>query len=155
NNLGGVYYGMGRLAEAETLFRRSLEIREKTLGPDHPDVAIGLNNLAELYRAQGRLPDAEALFKRALEISEKSLGSDHLDVSIRLNNLAGVSYDKEDWVAAVDYWRRSTGILIRRSRRNAEIVGGKGQSVAEQESYQFRGFIKAAHRLRSTDGSLT
>ena len=30
---------MGRYAEAEPLYRRSLEIREKQLGPDHPDVA--------------------------------------------------------------------------------------------------------------------
>ena len=34
--------------DAEHLFKRSLTIREKALGPDHPDVAKSLNGLAEL-----------------------------------------------------------------------------------------------------------
>ena len=49
NNLAGLYQAMGRYAEAEPLYRRSLEIREKQLGADHPDVATSLNNLAVLY----------------------------------------------------------------------------------------------------------
>ncbi|MEE8511990.1 MAG: tetratricopeptide repeat protein [Acidiferrobacterales bacterium] len=43
----------GRYGEAEPLYKRSLAIREKALGPDHPDVATSLNNLARLYSAQG------------------------------------------------------------------------------------------------------
>ena len=39
----------GRYAEAEPLYERALAIREKALGPDHPDVATSLNNLAVLY----------------------------------------------------------------------------------------------------------
>ena len=59
---------MGRYAEAEPLFRRSLEIQEKQLGRDHPDVATSLNNLADLYRAMGRYAEAEPLYRRSLEI---------------------------------------------------------------------------------------
>jgi hypothetical protein len=40
------------------LYQRSLAIREKALGPDHPDTALSLNNLAELYRNQGRYEEA-------------------------------------------------------------------------------------------------
>jgi hypothetical protein len=39
---------------------------EKALGPEHPDVAAGLNNLAEFYRLQGQYAQAEPLVKRAL-----------------------------------------------------------------------------------------
>ena len=49
NNLGQVEKVEGHFAEAEPLIKRSLAIREKVLGPDHPDVARSLNNLAELY----------------------------------------------------------------------------------------------------------
>src|SRR6266705_554827 len=70
-------YNAGKYAEAVPLAQRALAIREKALGPDHPDVASLLNNLAELYRAQGRYADAEALFKRSLAIREKALGPDH------------------------------------------------------------------------------
>jgi tetratricopeptide (TPR) repeat protein len=33
NNLAGLYYSQGKYAEAEPLYKRSLQIREKTLGP--------------------------------------------------------------------------------------------------------------------------
>lgn len=38
----------GNYDEAEPLFTRALAIREKALGPEHPDVASSLNNLAVL-----------------------------------------------------------------------------------------------------------
>ncbi|CAM9767482.1 unnamed protein product [Ectocarpus fasciculatus] len=44
----------GRYDEAERLYRRSLAIDEKVYGPDHPDVATGLNKLARLLRRQVR-----------------------------------------------------------------------------------------------------
>jgi tetratricopeptide (TPR) repeat protein len=92
NNLASLYYAQGRYADAETLYTRSLAIREKVYGPDHPDVALSLNNLAELYRVQGRYPEAEPLYKRSLAIREKALGPDHPDVAQSLNNL-GSLYD--------------------------------------------------------------
>ena len=39
NNLAELYRAQGRYADAEPLYKRSLAIREKALGPDHPDVA--------------------------------------------------------------------------------------------------------------------
>jgi len=65
-----------------------LTIREKGLGPEHPDVASGLNNLAELYRMQGHHAKAEPLLQRALSIKKKVLGEDHPDVALALGNLA-------------------------------------------------------------------
>jgi C-terminal processing protease CtpA/Prc len=38
----------GRYSEAIPLVQRALAMREKALGPDHPDVATLLNNLASL-----------------------------------------------------------------------------------------------------------
>ena len=40
--------------EAEPLYQRALAIREKALGPDHPNTATSLDNLASLYHSQGR-----------------------------------------------------------------------------------------------------
>ena len=40
NNLAELYRTQGDYAKAEPLYKRSLAIREKALGPDHPDVAI-------------------------------------------------------------------------------------------------------------------
>lgn len=38
----------GKFAEAEPIFKQSLAIREKVLGPEHPDVATTLNHLGHL-----------------------------------------------------------------------------------------------------------
>jgi tetratricopeptide (TPR) repeat protein len=85
---GYLYESQGRDSEAELLFVRSLEIRERQLGSDHPDVAKSLNNLAELYRNQRRYAEAEPLYQRSLSIWEQTLGADHPNVAKSLSNLA-------------------------------------------------------------------
>jgi hypothetical protein len=59
---------INRLAEAEPLYRRALAIDEKSFGPEHPNVARGLNNLAGLLRATNRLTEAEPLYRQVLRI---------------------------------------------------------------------------------------
>jgi tetratricopeptide (TPR) repeat protein len=81
NNLANIYSDLGDYQKAEPLYKRALEIREKVLGPDHPDVSDSLNNLANLYSDLGHYQRAEPLYKRALEIKEKVLGPDHPDVA--------------------------------------------------------------------------
>ena len=44
----------GRYEEAEPLYERCQAIREKVLGPEHPELAATLNNRAVLYYAQVR-----------------------------------------------------------------------------------------------------
>jgi Tfp pilus assembly protein PilF len=52
--------------------KRALALREKALGPTHPDVA---SSLASLYQDQGAHNKAEPLYIRALAIRETALGS--------------------------------------------------------------------------------
>jgi tetratricopeptide (TPR) repeat protein len=91
NNCGKAFQEAGLYQDAKEPSEKALEIREKALGANHPDVARSLNNLARLYYYQGRYDDALPLYERALEIREKTLGKDHPDVAICLNNL-GVLY---------------------------------------------------------------
>jgi tetratricopeptide (TPR) repeat protein len=74
--------------EAEPLMERALKIDEKIFGPDHPNVARGLNNLAQLLKATNRLKEAQPLIQRVLKTDEKSFGQDHPEVARDLNNLA-------------------------------------------------------------------
>ncbi|MFP6869130.1 MAG: tetratricopeptide repeat protein [Nitrospinota bacterium] len=88
-----LFHNQGRYKEAEPLYLRSLAIREKALGPGHPDVAQSLGNLAARYKAQGRYKEAEPFFRRALTIYEKKLRPDHPDIATTLNDMAGF-YEK-------------------------------------------------------------
>jgi tetratricopeptide (TPR) repeat protein len=76
------------------LFKRSLAIREKALGPEHPDVAQSLNNLAGVYRDQGHYGDAEPLYRRSLSLFAKALGPDHPSVASSLNNVVRLYRDQ-------------------------------------------------------------
>ena len=64
----------GDYAAARPLFERALAIREKALGPEHPDTATSLATLAILLQAQGDYAAARPLFERALAVREKVLG---------------------------------------------------------------------------------
>jgi hypothetical protein len=78
----------GHYDEAEKLFRRSLGIYEKHLGPDHAAVAAAVNNLAYLFLETGQYARAEPLFQRALRIKEKAVGPNHEMTATGLHNLA-------------------------------------------------------------------
>jgi tetratricopeptide (TPR) repeat protein len=91
---------LGKFDDAQSLFLKSLAIRERAFGQDHPDVATSLNNLALLYHSQGRLSEAEPLYKKALMIYEKVLGRNHPNAAITLNNLAGLYDDQGRYAEA-------------------------------------------------------
>ncbi len=72
NNLANLYQAQGHYAEAEPLYQRALAIREKALGPEHPDVATSLENYAALLRETARADEAERMEARAKAIRAKS-----------------------------------------------------------------------------------
>jgi tetratricopeptide (TPR) repeat protein len=110
NNIGEYHAGRGIFAEAEPLFRRSLEIREKQLGLEHLDVAESLNNLAVLLDSKGKYAEAEPLYRRSIEIREKQSGPEHLDVAYSLNNLAVLLMAIGKYAEAEPLYRRSLEI---------------------------------------------
>ena len=90
---------------------RSLAIGEKSLGRDHPHVAIDLNNLALLLQDTNRVTEAEPLMRRALEIDEESLGPDHPNVAVTLNGLAFLYSNQGKYEEAEPLLKRSLEIL--------------------------------------------
>ena len=77
--------------EAEPLYRRALAIAEKSLGSEHPDVAVGLNNLAVLLRATNRLAEAAPLYRQVLQILAEfrhRTGHAHPHFRTAINNYA-------------------------------------------------------------------
>jgi tetratricopeptide (TPR) repeat protein len=70
------------MAPVRPLLERSLTIREKALGPEHPYVARSLNDLAVLLRDQRDFAGARPLFERALATFEKVIGLEHPDSNL-------------------------------------------------------------------------
>jgi tetratricopeptide (TPR) repeat protein len=68
-----LYQAQGNYNGAKPLYQRSLAIREKALGREHPDVAASLNNLAALYFAQDDIPRAINFLNRGSSIEDRNL----------------------------------------------------------------------------------
>ena len=66
------FYRKGQYCNAVTMAEKALQAAQRTMGPEHPSVAMSLNNLATFYYAQGQYAQAEPLHKRSLEIYKKA-----------------------------------------------------------------------------------
>lgn len=63
-------------------------MRERVLGPDHPDCAQSLNNLAALCNEMKQYDKAEELYERALDIRRRALAPDHPSLAYTVKHLA-------------------------------------------------------------------
>src|SRR4029079_17206552 len=76
-SLATVRQELGRHESAEQLWRRVLEIRERTLAPNHFAIATALEHLGVACGARGKISEALNAFQAALSIREKTMGVDH------------------------------------------------------------------------------
>jgi serine/threonine protein kinase/Tfp pilus assembly protein PilF len=87
DTIGDTLRALSRYDEAEPVLRVALDLRRKSLPPNHPDIAATLNQLATLLQERVNYPEAERLFREALEIRRKALPPNHPDIASSLNNL--------------------------------------------------------------------
>ena len=77
NNLAGLLQSQGKYDEAKPLYEEAIGILKRSLGGDHPQVAVGLNNLALLLKAQGKNAEAQRMGNESVQIFERALGPNH------------------------------------------------------------------------------
>jgi tetratricopeptide (TPR) repeat protein len=92
-NLGYLYADQGKLDEAEKMYQRALQGREKAWGPEHTSTLDTVNNLGILYVDLGRLDEAEKMYQRALQGYEKAWGPEHISTLDTVNNLGNLYVD--------------------------------------------------------------
>jgi serine/threonine-protein kinase len=90
----------GKLDDSRRFTQQAFEIRERLLGPEHPEVATSLNNLGVLAREAGDYPAALKYYERARAIREKELPPDHPDLVVSLNNLGALRFAQGDYAEA-------------------------------------------------------
>jgi TonB family protein len=87
-SLAVVRQGLGRHESAEELWRRVLDIRERTLAPNHFAIATALEHLADACAARGKLGEALQLLQRAQAVRELTLGTEHSSLRILRERIA-------------------------------------------------------------------
>jgi tetratricopeptide (TPR) repeat protein len=87
NNIGAVYDNQGDYPKALEFHLKALNIREKVLGKEHPDIAMSYNNIGSVFFFQGDYPKALEYLQKALSILEKVLGPDHPNTKTGKENM--------------------------------------------------------------------
>lgn len=99
--IGMTYLELGIYPEAQRQLERTIELRRRVLGDDHPDELTSLRSLATLYLNQGKFAQAEPLYKRVLEVQRRVLGEQHADTLQSMFDL-GVAYEGEEKYAEAE-----------------------------------------------------
>jgi TonB family protein len=94
-SLATVRQALGRHEAAEQLWRRVLEIRERTLAPNHFALATSLEHLGEACAARGKIGEALLLLQRAQTIRELTLGAGHQSVRVARDRIADLQLQAE------------------------------------------------------------
>ena len=112
NNLGVVLRALGRNDEAIAAGERSLVIKERVLGKEHPAVGVSLTNLGAALAEAGQHARALPMMERGLRIKESALGPRHHSVGIAWTNLGGLLRDMKRCQDALPAYQRGLDIFV-------------------------------------------
>ncbi len=133
--MGRVYQKLGLYREAESLLRRSLELRRRLpagmggmgeMGEmgGVADLARTMNYLGEVLDEKRELKEAEAALREALALRRAALGERRPEVAESLNNVGAVLWAQSDYAGAERFYREA--LQLRR-----ELFGLEHAEVAE------------------------
>jgi eukaryotic-like serine/threonine-protein kinase len=105
--LGDALAALVRTEEAEAVYRSALDVRERGLPEDHPNVAFTRNKLGTFLLDEGRLAEAEALLEPALQVRLAALSEGHpdlVDSNLQMGRLRAAQGRTDE---AADFLRRA------------------------------------------------
>jgi len=106
----GSSYCLAQYSQALEWHQRSLEIREKVLGFEHPSTASTYNDIALCCKDQGNYYKALEWHQKALDVREKVLGMEHPDTATTYNNIAVVYTWLGDHDRALELYQKAITI---------------------------------------------
>jgi tetratricopeptide (TPR) repeat protein len=123
SQLGHLLMNQGKYEEAWESHSRALELRERALGPEHPEVASSIANLASVAWWMGRYEEAVEKAERAVALQSKALGPEHPEVIKTMMTLAGTLFEVGRYE---DSLRRHEHVL----RLQEKVLGAEHPSVS-------------------------
>lgn len=90
---------LGRLDSAEAMYRETIALREKLLGPEHPALAMTMLNLGDHLRRRARYAEAVQLTRQVVSLRGKSLEDTHPALAGAMMQL-GLALSHLDSIAA-------------------------------------------------------
>jgi CHAT domain-containing protein/tetratricopeptide (TPR) repeat protein len=87
NNLADLARAMEDWPRAEVLLQEAIAHLRRTVGEEHPFLAICLTQMASLHREAGNTPEALSLLQQAIRVEQQFRGENHPDYATLLNEL--------------------------------------------------------------------
>lgn len=128
--LGNVYGDLALYDKAESLLRDALEVRKKSLGPQHATTAKSLKNLGNLLVLRGHNEEARTLIQEALDVQRRVLEKDDLEIADTLRTLGFLLYTEKAFEAAEQSHREALAITRKRLDENHPDVAQSLNDIA-------------------------
>jgi tetratricopeptide (TPR) repeat protein len=110
NNLGYIKCNQGDYKKAIEYYEKGLEILQKILRPNHPDLATSYNNIGKVYHNMGEYSKALSFYEKALEIDQKTLPPNHPDLATSYNNIGAVYCNMGEYSKALSFYEKALEI---------------------------------------------
>ena len=81
-------YTNRRYNKAKILFVEVIQMRQRVLGAEYPDMLTSIANLASTYQNQGHQKEAKDLLVQVIETRKRVLGAEHPSMLTSIANLA-------------------------------------------------------------------
>jgi serine/threonine protein kinase/Tfp pilus assembly protein PilF len=107
NDVGALLLAMGKIRDAEPLYRQALSGFRRVLGDMHPDTLSTMCNLGHLLHEKGEFAEAEPLLREALERRRRVLGENDPGTMESLNNLGALLLDERKLEEAEPLYREA------------------------------------------------
>ena len=143
--LGVLETDLHRYAAARAHLSEGLDVLERLLGPEHPQLTHVLLDIAVCDYMAGDLERADAGFRRALEVRSRVTGPNDLRLAPILNNLAG-SISRA--VATAKRWASSAACSRCASTSTARTIPTTRSSWSTSRSVS----VGSVSRMRRRDG---
>jgi tetratricopeptide (TPR) repeat protein len=113
SSIGLAWHYKDENEKALEFYQQSLEIRLKTLGNQHPDVATSYNNIGSVWNSKGEYDKALEYHHQCLDIRLKTLGDQHPEVVNSYNNIGVVWDNKGEYDKALEYYQQSLDVRLK------------------------------------------
>jgi tetratricopeptide (TPR) repeat protein len=110
NSLGYIKDKQGDYEKPIEYYEKALEIRQKTLPPNHPHLATSYNNIGRVYDNTGEYEKARSFYEKALEIQQKNLSPNHPDLATSYNNIGSVYDEMGEYSKALSFYEKALEI---------------------------------------------
>jgi tetratricopeptide (TPR) repeat protein len=110
HQLGWIKDNQGKYEEAVEFYEKSIKIKQKTLPPNHPDLAISYNSIGSVYDNMGEYSKALSYCEKVLEIKRKTLPPNHPDLATSYSNIGGVYKNMGEYSKALSYYEKALEI---------------------------------------------